>query len=658
MSAISIIIPTHNAEEYLAETVNSLLNQSLPPLEIIIIDDNSNDGSLAIACQLSGEYPALISVYSRKFKSAPKSRNLGAAISTGEALMFVDADDVLGPNTLEALSEALNTKQAGVAACPWLRLEKVGENWLARPASCAQRRPGQDALSAWLTGWYYPTSSILWTREAFNKTGGWDEEATINQDGDLMMRAIAQGIPFIEASKGVAYYRKLPSGQESVSGKGKTLKGLKGRIHVLDKIARILKEQDIQKNYKDSLSRAYRGIAEDAKMVDKNIYRDTKLKQKKYQPIFLASIFVKGTRWLSRYSTGIRGSKPTPEEFQEKVDWLNDMVIKESASLPAMSKVKDVKLPMVSVIIPVYNRAHLLHRSLDSVVSQTFKNIEILIIDDCSRDDPYSVTKEYNDSRIKYIRQKENQGVAAARNRGLREAKGEFVAFLDDDDEWFPEKLSRQVELFLQSPPEVGLVYTGVETVMDEGHSEVQLPTERGDVYRKLLIKNCIHGGSSTMMRRNIITNVGFFDENLVAIEDYEYWLRISRYYYFDFIEEPLVRYHDIRAISTNTDVRRSRNFQANLDARDQFYVKHQAQMKKEGVAHLFLVQSANRHMAPHWNDMKSARRLALKAFFYAPTSKSTIVALAATLFSLKFVNKVKTVIYGNSRAKKESIGT
>ncbi|RUR35574.1 glycosyltransferase family 2 protein [Vreelandella populi] len=658
MSAISVIIPTHNAEAYLAETVNSLLSQSILPDEIIIIDDGSSDKSLTIARQLSVKFPDIISVYSKTFRSAPKSRNFGASISAGPALMFMDADDVMGPGTLEALSNALDKKGAGVAACSWLRLEKVEENWLAKPASCAQRRPDQDALSAWLTGWYYPTSSILWTREAFDRTGGWDEDVIINQDGDLMMRALAQGASLAETNKGAIYYRKLPSGQESLSGKGKTLKGLKGRMYVLDKIARILEEQDIQKEYKDSLSRAYRGIAQDAKTVDKKIYCDANLKQKKYQPILFKSVFLKGTRWLARYSKGVRGTKPTPEKYQKNVDWLNNVVMAENEYLPEIAKVKDIKFPMVSVIIPVYNRAHLLHRSLDSVVAQTFKDIEILVIDDCSRDDPHSVIKEYNDSRIKYIRQKENQGVAAARNRGLREAKGSFVAFLDDDDEWFPEKLSRQVELFLQSPPEVGLIYTGVETVMDEGHSEIQLPTERGNAYRILLVKNCIHGGSSTMMRRNIITNVGFFDENLLAIEDYDYWLRISRYYHFDFVEEPLVRYHDIRAISTNTDVRRSRNIQANLEARDQFYMKHQAQMKKEGVAHLFLVQSANRHMASHWNDMKSARRLALQAFFYAPTSRNTIVALATTLFSLKLVNKIKVMIYGSNKAKKESAST
>lgn len=654
MITISIIIPTHNAEKYLASTVNSLLNQSVLPAEIIIIEDDSSDKSLDIALQLADKYPDIISVHSKKFRSATKSRNLGASICRGEALMFMDADDVIDKNTLEALSDALTTESAGIVACPWLRLELADDGWVAKPASCAARRPDQDALSAWLTGWYYLPCSILWSREAYAETGGWDEKATINQDGDIMMRALAQGISLVETNKGTAYYRRLPSGEESLSGKGKTLEGLKGRMYVLDKIARILEEREGQKQYKDSLSRAYQAIANDAKTIDKKIYIEAELKQKAYQPIFIETIYFKGRRWLGRYSKGLRATKPTPDKFSKKLNWLNDSAVIEKASF-TLSKVGEVKNPTVSVIITVYNRAHLLHRALDSVVAQTFKDIEILVIDDCSHDDPYLVIKEYNDARIKYIRQKENQGVAAARNRGLREARSPFVAFLDDDDEWFPEKLSKQVEVFLQSSPEVGLIYTGVETVMDEGHTEIHTPAERGNVYRRLLVKNCIHGGSSSMIRRNLIANIGFFDEKLLAIEDYDYWLRISRYYHFDFIEEPLVRYHDIRAVKLDTDVRRSRNIKANLDARNQFYLKHRSQMRKEGVAHLFLVQSANRHMGSNWNDIKKARSLALKAFFYAPISRITIVALINTLISRKSVIKIRKILYGSNTAKSES---
>lgn len=655
MITISIIIPTHNAENYLAETVNSLLKQSVKPTEIIIIDDSSNDRSLAIARQLAGVYQDIISVYSKTFRSATKTRNFGASVSTGEALMFLDADDVMGPDTLKVLSGELVKTQAGIAACPWLRLEKTEESWIAKPASCSLRRLDQDALSAWLTGWYYPTSSVLWTREAFFKTGGWDEKATINQDGDIMMRALSQGIHLVETKEGIVYYRKLPSGEVSLSGKGKTLEGVKGRIYVLDKIARIIEENDVLKRYQESLSRAYRMVAADAINVDKKTYFEAKSKEKKYQPALFKTVFFKGSRWWARHAKGIRGIKPAPDEFTKKVDWLSESMDQEHPESTTLANVKEIKLPVVSVVIPVYNRAHLLHRALDSVVAQTFKDIEILVIDDCSRDDPYSVIKAYNDARIKYVRQDVNQGVAAARNRGLREAKGAFIAFLDDDDEWFPEKITKQVEVFLQSPPEVGLVYTGVETVMDEGETDIQTPTERGNVYRKLLFKNCIHGGSSSMIRRNVITNIGFFDESLLAIEDYDYWLRVSRYYDFEFVEESLVRYHDIRTVSTESDVRRSRNIKANLEARNQLYVKHQSQMRKEGVAHLFLTQSANRHMASHWNDIKSARRLALKAFFYAPTSRNTIVVLTTSLFPRQIIDRTRALLYGTKRVEKKS---
>jgi glycosyltransferase involved in cell wall biosynthesis len=579
--------------------------------------------------------------------------------------MFLDADDVLAPDTLEVLANGLISHPQGISACPWRRLELVSNRWISRPASCASRRAGYNALSAWLTGWYYPTSSVLWSRDAFILTGGWDEEAKVNQDGDLMMRALAMSIPLLETTGGTSYYRRMPEGRFSLSGKRSTYDGIATRIGVIENIARMLEERDQLDNYLEPISRAFKYVANDATELYSDLHKHARKKSRLYapRPWFRGMTLIK--RNFQRLAgTNKKGTKPTaapPRDQVEEIDFgidqadkilslaVETLPNKNSAHRPLKSR------PTVSVIIPVYNRAHLLPRALDSVLKQTYSDFEVLIVDDCSKDDPESVIASYQDPRLRYLRQPENRGVAAARNRGLREALAPFVAFLDDDDEWFPEKLSRQVELFLRSPPEVGLIYTGVETVMNEGSCEIQAPTERGNVYRKMLAKNCIHGGSSSMLRRNLITKIGFFDEKLLAIEDYEYWLRISRYYNFEYVEEALVRYHDIRAVSIDNDSRRSRNIQANLEARNQFYQKHQAEMKKEGVAHFFLTQSANRHMASHWNDIKAARRLALKAFFHAPTSRNTIVALATTLFPRQLINKTRELLYGSDRVNNEN---
>ncbi len=626
---ISVIIPCHNAGLYLAQTIGSVLDQSRLPDEIIIVDDGSTDGSLAIARRLEAMCGGRVRVHSERSGSQARTNNLGASLATGEAMMFLDADDLLAPDALESLAAGLADRPGGIVACPWRRLEFENGTWISRPASCARRRPDQDALSAWLTGWYYPPCSVLWSKEAFVRTGGWNEEGTINTDGDLVMRALASGISLAETTHGTAYYRRLPEGQISQSGKRYTYGGLAGRIAVVEKVARMLEEQGRIDAYRTSVSHAFALIAADATGRFEGLCQQARARMRQYAPSsWSRALAPPGRGRLS--SSGTKPVAAPPRDRVEKIRFGIDRAERVLASALANAEPEDAILrplperPAVSVIIPVYNRAHLLPRTLDGVLKQTFTDFEVLIVDDCSQDDPASVVAGFQDPRLRYLRQPENRGVAAARNRGLREARAPFVAFLDDDDEWFPEKLALQVELFRSAPPDVGLIYTGVETVSGDGSRTLQIPSARGDLYRELLARNILHGApASAMMRRNVIRDVGFFDEDLPAIEDYDYWLRICRRYKVDYVSKPLVRYNDPRDVSARADneVRRSLNIKANLEARVQFYRKHGAQMRRAGVAHLFLIDSARRHLVPEWNDASAARRLAIQAFLLAPAS-------------------------------------
>ena len=630
---IAVVIPCYNAADYLAQTIGSVLDQEHSADEIIIVDDGSTDGSLALARRFEAACGGLVRVYTERSGRASRTRNLGASQASSDALMFLDADDVLAPDVLGALHDALSAHPKGVAACPWRRLELVEGQWTSRPASCARRRPAQDALSAWLTGWYYPPCAVLWSRDAFVHVGGWDEEAAVNDDGDLVMRALVSGVPLLETGSGTAYYRRLPEGEVSLSGTRHTYGGLAGQVTIIEKIARMLEEQGRIDLYRDPVSQAFAAIAADAAGRFDGLSQRARELGRQYAPFGAERLAGAGSR-RRRRTTGTRPAAAPPRDRVEKIAFGIARAAAVLASVPAAAvpagrpESISIRMPAVSVIIPTYNRAELLRRTLAGVLQQTLSDFEVLVVDDCSSDDPAAVVAEFNDPRLRYLRQPENAGVAAARNRGLREARAPLVAFLDDDDEWFPRKLALQVELFQQAPPDVGLVYAGVETVAADGSRSVTIPSARGDLYRELLVRNLLHGGSSAMLRRNVITVVGFFDEVLPAIEDYDYWLRIGRYYKFDYVSAPLVRYHDPRDQSEMAESRRSTNIKANLDARAQLYRKHGAQMRKEGVAHLFLVSSAKRHRTPPWNDFRGARRLAMAAFRLAPTSPDVRVAL------------------------------
>ena len=169
----------------------------------------------------------------------------------------------------------------------------------------------------------------------------------------------------------------------------------------------------------------------------------------------------------------------------------------------------------------------------------------IVVVDDCGSDDAHAVVKGFENAPIRYFRHDRRRGGAAARNTGISESTGEFIAFLDDDDEWYQEKLLRQCQILEASPPHVGGVYTGY-FIVDRTRGEIRgqiVPTERGDVYERLLAGNCIGGTSSMLMRRSCFDKIGLFDERLPSFQDYDLWLRAARKYHFECIREPMLKY-------------------------------------------------------------------------------------------------------------------
>jgi glycosyltransferase involved in cell wall biosynthesis len=211
-----------------------------------------------------------------------------------------------------------------------------------------------------------------------------------------------------------------------------------------------------------------------------------------------------------------------------------------SAILPATGANKNK--PLVSVIIPTYNSASFLPHSVESVLRQTYDHFELLVVDDGSTDNTQEVLAPYRDS-IRYLK-KANGGPSSSRNLGITEARGEFIAFQDSDDIWFPQKLALQVEHFRQNPI-LGVVFTGSQHFNENGLLDSNIgngyapPT--GMIFDKLLTDHFI-AMSSVMVRRSCIDEVGAFDESLIGAEDYNFFLRLARRFPYGFINEVLVQ--------------------------------------------------------------------------------------------------------------------
>ncbi|MBL8014517.1 MAG: glycosyltransferase family 2 protein, partial [Candidatus Omnitrophica bacterium] len=170
--------------------------------------------------------------------------------------------------------------------------------------------------------------------------------------------------------------------------------------------------------------------------------------------------------------------------------------------------------PKVSVIISTYNRAQYLGRAIQSVLSQSFEDFELIVVDDASKDTTKDVVAQFNDSRIRYIRHEENRGGPAARNTGIKNTSGVFLAFLDDDDQWCQEKLQKQVRKMESLSTRVGLVYAGSEIYNEQKKRIdcVNVPAYSGNVYKRLLLSTILGSVSSVLVRRECFTKVGMFD--------------------------------------------------------------------------------------------------------------------------------------------------
>lgn len=197
-------------------------------------------------------------------------------------------------------------------------------------------------------------------------------------------------------------------------------------------------------------------------------------------------------------------------------------------------------MPKVSVIIPSYNSAKYLSEAIDSALNQTFKDFELIVVDDGSTDNTAEILSKYG-NKIRCFSQ-ENKGVSAARNRGIRESKGEYIAFLDSDDIWLPKKLELQMQK-LSNNPEYTWSYCDKISVFEDGIKEEDnnnlIKPLEGYIFDHLLVKNFIPT-PSVIIKRGCFESAGLFDENLLHLEDYDLFLRLAKDYPISFVNKKL----------------------------------------------------------------------------------------------------------------------
>jgi glycosyltransferase involved in cell wall biosynthesis len=201
-------------------------------------------------------------------------------------------------------------------------------------------------------------------------------------------------------------------------------------------------------------------------------------------------------------------------------------------------------VPEISVVIPTYNREHTLRRAVQSVLGQTFTDFEVIVVDDCSTDQTKNLVESFRDKRIVYVRHDQNAGPGAARNTGIRRARGQLIAFLDSDDEWLPEKLRLQVEFLKGAPSSVEGVCTGYYLhLVRLGMTVEKVPSRPRSWLEEFLVRGCdLTPGTTFVGTARCFARVGLFDEELPRLQDGDWLIRYAKHYQLGLIRKPMAR--------------------------------------------------------------------------------------------------------------------
>lgn len=290
--------------------------------------------------------------------------------------------------------------------------------------------------------------------------------------------------------------------------------------------------------------------------------------------------------------------------------------------------------PLVSVVIPTHGRPETLLDALDSVSAQTYGNIEVVVVDDASPEPVAPLLEETDtaaDLDLRCRRHNKNRGANAARNTGIREADGEFVAFLDDDDVWKPDVVEREVSTFLEKGPAVGVVYTG-SLYKKEGEIVGRyIPDVSGDVLTDLFCGRRIAPFSNVMIRRTVIDEAGFPDEDLPSLQDREWYFRLAQHCEFEPVPDALVvhRSTHVNRISADFTTKRDISYPRIVARHRPLAARHGRYYERRFLSSLNKTVGAAGLRTGHYRD---AVAFLLRSLWYYPFAVDAYLYLLAAL--------------------------
>ncbi len=525
LPAVSVILPVRDRADVLRTAVESILQQTFRNFELILVDDASSDQTPDVICSLSD--PRIVVVRNERPRGAAGARNAGLKLARAPLIAFHDSDDTCRPDKLQRQWEIFQSAgpEVGVVYTRYLR-EGDGRLYV-RPPESAPTTSG-DLFDALLSGNLVGMPTALIRRELFDRCGGFDESLQVLVDWELFLRmARVCRFRFIPD---VLYFSRVRADSVSVRHEAYA----RAFIRILKQFSADFERRPclLARHYGTIAHRFY---CAGLKAEGRRYYLCAARLRPFHAPYWAGwglsfmglSVYKAVVRFRGRFKES--GHEPCGQR-------MNTMMNSGHPHQPGAH-------PRVSVVIPTYNRARSIRRSIESVLQQTFQDFEILVVDDGSTDDTAQVVAGIGDSRIHYHRQAVNGGAGAARNAGLLLARGEWVAFQDSDDLWRPEKLALQMARFEAAEERLGVVYCGFIRI-EQGRERYSPPPKivqrEGNIHAELLKGNFVTT-QAAVVRRECFSTVGLFDQSLQPLEDWDLFLRLSKAYPFGIVDEPLV---------------------------------------------------------------------------------------------------------------------
>lgn len=504
---VSVIIPVYNCELYIAQAIESVLNQTYTDYEIIVINDGSTDNTY----QVLQPYMKKIRYFSQENKGLSATRNQGIKMAKGKLISLLDADDLFLYYKLQeqvAIFEA--EPSIGLVQSGWRVVNEKGEK--IEDVKPWHKSPELD-LVTWLKWKATNPSGMMFRKEWLERVNGFNEDLRRLEDFDIVIRLALAGCQATWFPKVAVCYRQH---------RGNMTRNLLAQIEVEEKILDELfsnpnlpgKIQHLEKElrYGSLIWNCWR-LYKTGNFSEMATYLQKSLSYTSDPPT------VAICTWIELFTKldSQEGNQFNAYSFSQLPQWKK-----------LISNIFNPVVPRVSVIIATYNNAHYILEAIASIFNQTYRSYEIIVIDDGSTDNTRQVLEPYLD-KIRYLYQ-ENKGVSHARNLGLEMARGEFISFLDADDFFLPDKLAKQVAVF-DAHPSLGIVHSGWRLVNEKGekisdiefwhwYGSLELDLETWVVWKPVTI--------SMMFRKSWIKSVGGFDTRWHHGEDIDLVLRLS----------------------------------------------------------------------------------------------------------------------------------